>query len=325
LNANTLINRLQKIAENRKSIDRVLKVAISIGLLIFLVSYISVDKITKVFLSADYEFILYASILSLVNIYLQAYKWKLVLNHSLGKVSFMRALHSYFGGVTSGLSTPARIGEFIGRAIPLEEFNFFSVTIVSFIDKIINMIVITFFGAISSVFFYRSFNEPHFYVDVPLLIIIVSLFSITVYMLFNSNFFVSVVKRKFKNNQKVLNKISVVDKFLSQSLSVKVKIFSINILYFVVILLQFALLVNAFASYSDIIQLMVIASLILFATTVVLPFSFGDLGVREGAAAYLISMISLSPAIGFNSALVLFIINVILPALIGLIFLIKNK
>ncbi|WKZ70657.1 MAG: lysylphosphatidylglycerol synthase transmembrane domain-containing protein [Melioribacteraceae bacterium] len=321
----SIINTLQKIVANRVIIDRVLKIAIAFGLLIFLVGYISITEIAAAFSEANYSYILYASLLSLVNIFLQAYKWKLVLNLSLGEISFVRVLGSYFSGISSGLSTPARIGEFIGRAIPLKEFNFFDVTIVSFIDKIINMLVITFFGSIASVLFYRTLNASHFYVDIPLLISIIVIFSLFIYLLFTNGFFVAIIRRKFKSNEKVLNKIKIVDKFLSQSYKGKLQIFSINVLFLLVILLQFALLVNAFAEFSNYYQLMIIASLILFATTVVLPFSFGDLGVREGAASYLIALVGLAPAIGFNSALVLFVVNVILPAIIGLLFLVKKK
>ena len=321
----SIINSLQKIFANRVIIDRVLKVAIGFGLLIFLISYISPDEILNLFSQAKYKYIIYASLLTFVNIFLQAYKWKLVINSSLGEIPFLRVLNSFFAGISSGLSTPARVGEFIGRAIPLKEFNFFSVTIVSFIDKIINALVITFFGSIASVLFYQSISSPHFYIDGPLLIIIISVFAALTYLLFNNGFFVSLIKKKFRENEKVLNKISVVDNFLSQPAKNKIAIFFVNTLYYFVILFQFALLVNAFTDFSNYYQLMIIASLILVATTVVLPFSFGDLGVREGAASYLVGVVAIAPAIGFNSAIVLFIINVILPSIIGLIFLVKKK
>jgi uncharacterized membrane protein YbhN (UPF0104 family) len=320
----SIANAIQKISENRVLLDRILKIAIALGLLIFLIGYISPREILSVFDGVKYEYLIYASLLSFVNIFLQAYKWKLVINNSLGELPFSRVLRSYFGGISSGLSTPARIGEFIGRAIPLHEFNFFNVTIVSFIDKLINLLVITFFGSIASVLFYRTLNSPHFYIDIPLLAIIV-MFALLTYLVFSNGLIVTLVRRKFRENQKVLEKISVVDKFLSQSWRNKSTIFLVNILYFFVILIQFALLVNAFTDVENYFLLMMIASLILLATTVVLPFSFGDLGVREGAASYLVGLVAISPAVGFNSAFVLFIINVILPAILGLVFLIKKK
>jgi len=325
LNSNSISIALQKLSANRAIIDRILKIAIAFGLLIFLIGYISPSEIVKLFSTAKYEYLLYASLLSFVNVFLQAYKWKLVINLSIGEVPFTRILSSYFAGITSGLSTPARVGEFIGRAIPLHEFNFFNVTIVSFIDKLINLLVITFFGSVASVLFYRTLSSPHFYIDFPLLVIIIVLFAVLTYLLFNNAFLVALIKRKFKANEKVIEKVSIVDKFLTQSWRKKSTIFFVNIIYFFVILFQFALLVNAFIDYNNYFLLMMIASLILLATTVVLPFSFGDLGVREGAASYLIGLVAISPAIGFNSAIVLFIINVILPALFGLIFLIKKK
>lgn len=324
-NSNSISIAIKKLSANRAIIDRVLKIAIAFGLLVFLIGYISPREIYTVFSTAKYEYLIYASLLSFVNIFLQAYKWKLVINLSLGKLPFTRVLRSYFGGVTSGLSTPAKVGQFIGRAIPLKEFNFFDVTIMSFIDGLVSFIIVAFFGSVSSILFYRTLNSPHFYIDVPLFITIVIIFVILTYLLFSNAFIVSLIRKKFKTNEKVIQKISIVDKFLNQSWRKKSTIFLVNTLYFFVVLLQFALLVNAFTNYDNYFQLMMIASLILLATTVILPFSFGALGVREGASTYLVGLVAISPAVGFNSSIALFIINVILPAIIGLILLIKKK
>lgn len=57
---------------------------------------------------------------------------------------------------------------------------------------------------------------------------------------------------------------------------------------------------------------------LIFAIKAVLPFSFLDLGVREGAAVLVFSRLGLDPLPAFNAALILFIINVLLPGMVGL-------
>lgn len=314
-----------KFLSNRKTIDFILKIAIAISLTVFLINYISLKEIIAAYKTANINFIIYAVILSVLNIGLQATKWKLVLSSSVGEVQYSKAIASYFAGVSSGLSTPARLGEFIGRALPLKKFNFLDITLMSFVDKIINVLVITFFGAVSAVLFNRVVNHSHFYLDIPLLVVITTLFAFLVYLFFSKGVLIAIVKKKFKENEKITSKISVVEDFLAISFGKKSRIILINIAYYFIILFQFYLLTNAFNVGVDIAQMMFVASLILFATTVIVPFSFGDIGVREGAASYLVVLLGIPAATGFNAALVLFIINVIIPSLFGLILLIKNK
>ena len=56
---------------------------------------------------------------------------------------------------------------------------------------------------------------------------------------------------------------------------------------------------------------------LVFGIKAVLPFSFSDLGVREGAAVVVFSRFGVDPVPAFNAAFLLFVINVLLPGLIG--------
>ena len=63
---------------------------------------------------------------------------------------------------------------------------------------------------------------------------------------------------------------------------------------------------------------------LIFGLKALLPLSFLDLGVREGAAVLVFSRIGIDPVPAFNAALLLFAINVFLPGLIGMALLQKN-
>jgi len=43
----------------------------------------------------------------------------------------------------------------------------------------------------------------------------------------------------------------------------------------------------------------------------------GELGIREGASVYFITQMSGTAVVGFNASIFLFIINLLIPALIG--------
>jgi len=59
------------------------------------------------------------------------------------------------------------------------------------------------------------------------------------------------------------------------------------------------------------------AGLIIFTKTIIPPISLGELGIREGASIYFITQMSGTAAVGFNASIFLFIINLLIPALIG--------
>ena len=56
-----------------------------------------------------------------------------------------------------------------------------------------------------------------------------------------------------------------------------------------------------------------------FALKALLPVSFMDLGVREGAAALILGGLGVSVATAVHAALALFAINVLLPGAVGLL------
>gem|GEM_PF-891027 len=58
---------------------------------------------------------------------------------------------------------------------------------------------------------------------------------------------------------------------------------------------------------------------LIFAAKTVLPIAFLDLGVREAASVFIFVKLNFDPAVGFNCALLLYAINVVLPAIIGTI------
>ena len=56
---------------------------------------------------------------------------------------------------------------------------------------------------------------------------------------------------------------------------------------------------------------------LVFGLKSLLPIAFMDLGVREGAAVLVFSLLELEPVPAFGAAIILFIINVLLPGIVG--------
>jgi len=63
----------------------------------------------------------------------------------------------------------------------------------------------------------------------------------------------------------------------------------------------------------------------MFAKTFFPAVSLGELGVREGVSVFFLGQMGVSAAPAFNAALFIFFINILMPSLIGLIFLFKKN
>ncbi len=87
--------------------------------------------------------------------------------------------------------------------------------------------------------------------------------------------------------------------------------------------LQFYFLVNAFHPVGFVNGWAAVASILLAKSFV--PISFGDLGVRESASVLLLGRLSVPQAAAFDASLLLFLINIMIPAIAGLYPILKNR
>ena len=101
------------------------KLAISAGIIAYFVHKINFEQALSVVVTANTSLLLAALGLSVLNIYLQFEKWKLIsrkcLNVSASKPLFLSLMH----GIAAGSFTPARIGEYVGRKLALKHTGLF--------------------------------------------------------------------------------------------------------------------------------------------------------------------------------------------------------
>jgi uncharacterized membrane protein YbhN (UPF0104 family) len=55
----------------------------------------------------------------------------------------------------------------------------------------------------------------------------------------------------------------------------------------------------------------------------IFPISIADIGIREAGSVYFFALLGISSAAAFNASMVLFLINILLPSVVGLLFLPK--
>lgn len=313
------------VAKNKTIILISAKILIAAGFLLYLISSINFNELVNAAKQANVMLIILASVLVIPNVYLQFFKWKITANVVLAENSSTKIWLSLFYGMSAGVFTPARVGEYFGRAIVFRDKSLISVTLATILDKVFLLLIITFFGSLSSILFIHYYYNIEYYLTVGLFIVIFALFYFIFLMIFNDKFWNNLLFEKLKSSQKLqwlFNKIEVFRK-LDKKFATKMLV--VSFLFYSCFLVQYAILVMAFSNHTNLLFYVWAANLVMFAKTIIPPVSLGELGIREGASIFFITALGESASVGFNASILLFFINVLIPSLIGLILLLKKN
>ncbi len=302
-----------------------LKLIVSAGLVFYLVQKITVKEILFSFnLLNGYVFAI-VLLLAIANLYLQFLKWKYLLKCELSDIDNSAVFKSLLIGFSAGSFTPARVGEYFLRKMVLKDLSLGNVITLTFIDKLMMLINLTFWGSL------LSFGMMLFYYQVDVFIV-ASLFIL--FTIFFTGLFVLIYSSRFyeylkniKNRFRI--KIPFVKPLIEPLSNLDNKIISkllfIGFLNYLVIIIEFALIVFSH-DQSFLIQYLLLASvMIMFTKTLIPSITLGEIGIRESAAIYFFGLFGCPKSIAFNSSLILFGLNILIPSLVGLYFLITLK
>jgi len=318
---------------NYKSNDRlkknllvIFKIITSISIIYFLINYIEFDKIRAAIGKANFLLILFAVLLLPLNLFWQFKKWELVCNSMLKINNKRKILFSLFYGISGGIITPLQAGEYVTRAIPFKNSSFLKIAIATAVDKLYPLLIVSFAGSIMAIPFLHYYFGISETIAALCLIVILSLFSLLFLLIFkkgnNENTFV----RKIGN-------IKILKKFIIELKEVKklngkfsIKMSGFSLLLILTFSFQYVLLTSAFTHSFELLNYLWFVLMVLFVKTILPPITFGEIGIREAASVYLGSYFGISQAAAFNAALILFLINLVLPSLCGLLlFMVKPE
>ena len=252
------------------------------------------------------------------NIGLQVWKWRLLLRAVEPDASWKSAAISLIGSFPLGMVTPGRWGE-IGRAVYLPGSNWKAVFLLAVIDRLLPMAALLILGGASAVYFSEEIFA-HVAVPLPAWIALTALVAATGLVLALPS-----IRQKIK--QKVrhfVQKTGLTDGL--DALRFRRALpgaAAVSILFAGVFCLQLALLVRAFAVI-DLGQGL-LGVFLAHAAKSLLPIAFGDLGVREGATVLSFHLLGVPAGAAVSASLLLFAMNAVLPALLGLPFLVAVR
>ncbi len=310
---------------DRKRISNFTKILIGVGLVIFLIYYLEPKEIYNTYQKANKSFLLLAILLLPVNLYLQFFKWQILSEKYFGIKEKGKVWISLLYGISGGIFTPMKSGEYFARALPYKKVKVLDVVLATLVDKLVPIFFVVLIGGTFFIVFLKSFLGLSTLVTVVLVILYKISILLPLYLLFG-NKSVSLLLTNWLSSKKFFEKIISRIAFLKEmDGKTLTKLVATSFMYHLVFTTQMTILLSAFSGELNFALFFFAANLIIFAQIVIPPIALGEVGVREGAAVFFLQNLGYAGAIGFSAALTLFFINLLIPSVVGFILLLRKQ
>lgn len=310
---------------DRKQIANFAKILIGVGLVIFLIYYLEPKEIYQTYQKANKGLLLFALLLVPVNLFLQYFKWQIFSEKYFGIKEKGKVWVSLFYGISGGIFTPMKSGEYFARALPYKNAKVLDVVLATLVDKLIPIFFVALIGGTFFIVFLKSLLDLSTLVTVVLVVVYKISVFLPLYLLFvNKSTSLKLTNwlSSKKYFEKIINRIAFLKEMDGKTLT---KLVATSFLYHLIFTSQMTILLSAFSGELSFAIFFFAANLIIFAQIVIPPIALGEVGVREGAAVYFLQNLGFAGAIGFNAAITLFFINLLIPSIIGFILLLRKQ
>jgi hypothetical protein len=255
-----------------------------------------------------------ATILLFLNWGIEVYKWRL-FTQSIEKVSFAKAWQSVWMGVCIGNLTPGRLGEFAGRVLFFKPENRAKATTLHFVSGITQLLITIVMGCAGLLGFSSMIDKSYF---IPVLVA-------EALLLFGFSLLL------WRINKVVLwlQKLSFLKKYDFTDLDIErislLKLLLLSAIRYLVFFIQFYLLLSACGVKGNVYQISGAIAITYLLLSTIPMISFIEVAIRAFVVVLLFG--------GFGSndwqlsiaASLLWIINIVIPSVVGYVFLVKNK
>ncbi|MGQ0829785.1 MAG: hypothetical protein ACT4ON_15470, partial [Bacteroidota bacterium] len=128
-----------------------------------------------------------------------------------------------------------------------------------------------------------------------------------------------------KRNKRFAGYKKYIETFTDHSASELAVVFGLSLLRYLIFSIQYYLMLQFFGVNAGITILFSLIALTFFVTSVIPTFSLTEIAVRSATAVYFFSTISVDSTAIVASSLLLWIINLAIPALVGSVFVLNLK
>jgi len=271
----------------------------------------------SVFSASGIVSVLLCLLLIPVNWGIESYKWQLITS-PLEKISFKNAQKSVYSGLCLGNLAPGRATEFLGKIIFFAAKNRPQITVMHFVNGMFQLSITFVVGFIALTFKINSFGEEYLWVAYVCMCTATLVLGIFVFSIIKIDKVLHFVSNKI-SKQKNIEHFEY--KFSKATL---IKLFSFSFIRYLVFFLQMALLINLFSGTfnSNIALGMALYFLI---TTAIPMISVIEAAIRAAVALIVFKGCGISDTALALASVNVWIINIIIPSIIGYYFLLKQN
>ena len=276
------------------------------------------------FFTKNFYMILTATLLVFVNIGVEIRKWQLAIQQ-IQTISFKTAAKAVLSGMSFSISTPNRIGEYFGRVLYLEEGNKIKAIALTIVSSMSQLIITLLMGVIAFTLLKNNISENKLLN--PYWISIIQYSSTAVLIIF------SIIYFKLSWITKFLNKFSIFKKYFWTIQSVEkldatllIRFLSLSIGRYIIFTIQYFIIFRFFnvqVSFTEV--WLGISVMFLIMTAIPSVAIFTDLGVKNEIIIKILGIYSTN-SLGISlTSLTIWLINLVIPALIGSVLLLGIK
>ncbi len=276
-------------------------------------------KLSELISAKGFNFSIFLILLfAIANQVVEAFKWQYA-TRSIEKVSLTRALASVFSGISIGVFTPNNIGDYGGKILYLKDHNRGSGIVVNFITSISQLVITLSVGLLAFLFYFSK------YITSQTIVLNILTYTVVVFICLLIHLFININRLSFYADKiKLLSRfkkyILVFDLFHSKQVAV---ILMFAFMRYLIFSTQYLLIINYVDPSLSISNIVMMTSLIFLAQSILPSFAITEIMMRGSVAAFFFEHLSSDVLPIVASAFSIWILNVILPAVIGLYFVLK--
>ncbi len=265
----------------------------------------------------DTGYLIVGLLLMPLNLSVEVFKWKR-LAATTQSITTLQAWKSYLAGIALSFLTPNRIGEYPGRILFLKRKNTTRLISVSILGAFAQFITLFIYGLAGLIYYNIAF--PGYWQKILLFLCLFSIFFLLV-LFFHFEKWIGNFER-WKWLRRFQTYGMLMRKFTTQE---QLEILGLSMLRFTIFTIQYLMLFKWMGIPLLNTEGFLIASIYFWSIAVIPSFAFAELGVRGQVSLFLFQPYTQN-TIGILTATVgLWCINLILPALIGSILLLRVR
>jgi hypothetical protein len=315
-----------KIGKLLFQIVKILVIIISIGYIVLKIFHDQQRGIIfnhfKEYSFSEVLYFLLVLLLVFVNWFFEALKFKLLVK-PIQQISINKSIQAVLAGITVSIFTPQRLGDFGGRIFVLETKNRMNGILATLLGSFSQLLITLIVGAIlfpvyaskNNVMFSYSMNYVYL---IPIAFLI--LLALVAGYLNLSH--LGVLLSRFKIFAKHYSFIKFMQKYSKHNLFI---VLLLSLLRYVVFTFQFIILLKLFSVEIDYTDALVGISQVYFLMAVIPTFALGELGVRGSLSLWILGVYTVAASGIIAASIFLWMLNLALPALVGVYFLSKLK